>query len=49
MDATKYACAECGAPASIRDGEVVRTCAHIGTVTASIAAHAVGVGGVVPK
>jgi alanine racemase len=41
-----YECKECGAPAHVdEDSKLVRTCAHTGTVIATMKATAYGVGG----
>ena len=41
-----YACKACGAPASVDDaGAIARSCAHTGTVIASMSAVAYGRGG----
>lgn len=42
MQSTEYKCAECGAPATVDDGLVVRSCEHEGAVTASVSATVYG-------
>jgi uncharacterized Zn finger protein (UPF0148 family) len=39
---TTYHCSECGAPATVEDGEVIRTCEHEAPVIADIQAVASG-------
>ena len=34
-----YECKECGAPVMLMDGQIVRSCAHTGTVIATMEAH----------
>lgn len=46
MIETGYSCKECGAPATLVDGAIVRTCSHTGTVIAAMSAHVTGTGGV---
>lgn len=38
-------CSECGAPATVEDGQLVRTCEHDGPVTADLSAVVYGDGG----
>lgn len=42
---TTYECKRCGAPAEVKDGEIVRTCECADAVTANLTAHATGQGG----
>lgn len=42
MSPTTYHCAECGKPATVEGGEVIRTCEHDGKVIANIEAVATG-------
>lgn len=40
---TTYTCKACGAPATVADGKVLRTCGCMSAITAHIKAHATGV------
>jgi hypothetical protein len=46
MIETGYYCKECGAPAVIEDGKIVRSCEHTGTVIADCQAVVSQDGGV---
>lgn len=41
-----YQCKECGSPAVMKDGVLVRSCGHTGTVIATLEAHVTGNGAV---
>lgn len=50
MNPTRYTCKECKAPATVRDGRVLRTCNHEEAgIDAHIQAAAYGKGGVRSK
>lgn len=40
-----YHCKECGSPAMLIDGKIVRSCTHTGTVVAECSAHVTANGG----
>ena len=42
MQSIEYQCAECGAPATVDAGLIVRSCDHEGAVTASMSATVYG-------
>lgn len=39
MIETGYECKECGSPAVMQDGVIVRSCGHTGTVVMQMEAH----------
>ena len=53
MIETGYQCKECGAPAMLEDGKIVRTCLHTGTVIAvmeaTVTAHNLTTNGQNPR
>ncbi len=43
-DKADLKCKECGSPAYVKDGKIVRSCNHTGTVISSMVAKVKGIG-----